>query len=277
MKEAHDELVIRRVLVAVDASPHSLAALETAAQLATCLGAELMGLFVEDVNLKRLTELPVAREVRYFSLTSHACGERAVDGQFQAQARRARQALASVAAGSGLAWSFRVVRGQVAHEVLNAAAEGDLMALGQVGFRPARGQLGSTARRVLEGHRGLTLVHPARARRDLPVVVLHDGSPEARRALGVAARLAARSDRALVVLELGGEAAEHDDGVLSRWLEEHPGVKHRRLPNLSPSVVLHTLGPEAGCLLVLPGSHRLDEDAVAGLVRNLTGPVLTVR
>ena len=58
---------IRRILVALDASTHSLAALETAAGLAARLEAELVGLFVEDINLLRAAELPFARETSFYS------------------------------------------------------------------------------------------------------------------------------------------------------------------------------------------------------------------
>ena len=67
MNDQELEPVIRRILVAVDASTHSLAALEAASVLAEVLNAELVGIFVEDINLLRLAGLPFAREVRYQS------------------------------------------------------------------------------------------------------------------------------------------------------------------------------------------------------------------
>ncbi len=51
MNERELEPTIRRILVALDASPHSQAALEAASDLADALKAELVGIFVEDVNL----------------------------------------------------------------------------------------------------------------------------------------------------------------------------------------------------------------------------------
>ena len=48
----------RRILVALDASAHSHAALAAAVALAARLHAEIEGLFVEDINLLRLAELP---------------------------------------------------------------------------------------------------------------------------------------------------------------------------------------------------------------------------
>ena len=53
MNEQEHALIIRRILVALDTSKHSLAALEAADELAAWLKAELFGLFVEDINLLR--------------------------------------------------------------------------------------------------------------------------------------------------------------------------------------------------------------------------------
>jgi hypothetical protein len=60
---------IRRILIALDASPDGLSALETSAWLAARMNAELQGLFVEDESLLRIAEIPLAREVPYFSAT----------------------------------------------------------------------------------------------------------------------------------------------------------------------------------------------------------------
>ena len=54
----------RRVLVALDSSAASSAALEVAAGVAASQACELSGLFVEDEDLLRLAELPFAREIQ---------------------------------------------------------------------------------------------------------------------------------------------------------------------------------------------------------------------
>ena len=55
---------IRRVVVALDASPCSRIVLRGAARISAALGAEVEGLFVEDIRLLTLAELPIAAEVR---------------------------------------------------------------------------------------------------------------------------------------------------------------------------------------------------------------------
>ena len=56
---------LHRILVPLDASENSLTALDTAAELAAVLDAELEGLFVEDINLLQLCDFPFAREVSF--------------------------------------------------------------------------------------------------------------------------------------------------------------------------------------------------------------------
>jgi len=142
--------VIRRILVALDASRHSVAALQVAADLASHLEAELVGLFVEDINLLRLAELPFAREVGSYSGTRRRLNTRQVERQLKVQAERARRALEAYADRASVRWSFEVTRGVVAPCVLAAASDADLVILGRAshGARTTGG-LGSTARRVL--------------------------------------------------------------------------------------------------------------------------------
>jgi len=53
-----------RILVALDATEDSLTSLDLATRLAAKLRAELEGLFVEDINLLRMADLPCTRVVR---------------------------------------------------------------------------------------------------------------------------------------------------------------------------------------------------------------------
>ncbi|HEY64488.1 MAG TPA: universal stress protein [Caldilineae bacterium] len=209
MSDTELEQQIRRILVALDASPHSLAALEAAAELAARLEAELLGLFVEDINLLRSAGLPFAREVGALSSTPQRLDSQRMERELRAQANRARRAMARIAGRTRVRWSFRVTRGQVASEVLAAASEADLISLGKAGWSwPGRGQLGSTARGVFAQARCHALLAQRGIRLAAPVAVVYDGSPSAKRALNTAARLMRGRRDPLIVFLLGNDA-EH--------------------------------------------------------------------
>ena len=82
MSEEKHDLIIRRILVGLDASPRSLSALEVACDLAARFRAELEGLFVEDIDLLRACELPFTREIRFFSGARHRLDTRIATSLF---------------------------------------------------------------------------------------------------------------------------------------------------------------------------------------------------
>lgn len=131
---------IRRVIVGLDPVQQSRALLEAAAELAGRMQAELLGLFVENQDLLHFAGLPFAREMGFESATRRALDVESMERTLRALAREARQALESAAEGTRVQWSFRVVRGAPAAELLAAAEETDLLIanLGAVPEPPAR-------------------------------------------------------------------------------------------------------------------------------------------
>jgi nucleotide-binding universal stress UspA family protein len=120
-------MTLRRIVVGLDAGPRGRAALEAAAQLAARMQAELVGLFVEDIDLLHLAGLPFAREVGYPSAALRRLDVAAMERALRATALEVQRTLAAVAGRAPLSWSFRIARGAVRTELRAAAAEGDIV------------------------------------------------------------------------------------------------------------------------------------------------------
>ena len=197
------DVAIQRILVALDASTYSLAALEAAAALAAVQRAELVGLFVEDENLLHLAGLPFAREVRAPSAKHKSISSDEMEHELRLQASQARQALESAATRFSVRWSFHTVRGQVTTTLLAAALEADLLAMGRVS-RPfsSRSRLGSTARAAMAETKRSLLLMPHDSNLSYPILVTYDGTMAARQALEAAARMAQAGGNHLTVLLL---------------------------------------------------------------------------
>jgi nucleotide-binding universal stress UspA family protein len=281
MAEAGREPAIRRILVALDASPHSLTALHAAAELAVGLKAELVGLFVEDINLLRMARLPSSREIGGFSSSRRPITTPQMELQLRTQARRARQALALEARRARVQWSFRVARGIISSELLAAAAEADLVILGKIGWPLTRTRrLGSTARAVLSQAACLTLILQHGARLGLPVLIVYDGSPIAHKALAAAARLVRGKNGYLtvVILAEGRETGQQLQSEASRWLEEH-GLEagYRWMVDGDLHKLARLVETERCGMLVLPAHSRLHNEMFLRLLDEIECPVLMVR
>ena len=189
---------IRRILVALDASPASRFTIQTAVDLAARFEAELIGLFVEDTNLLRVARLPFVREIGAFSFSARKLDLDDLQRQLRGQADRMRRSLASAAQLRGICWEFRVKRGPVAAEVMAAGAEADLMIMGRAGRSlTAHRRMGSTVRSMVLQRSGLTFILTAALRLAAPTILLYDGSQAGHKALEIAGSLVEAQNRRL--------------------------------------------------------------------------------
>ncbi len=193
---------VRRIVVALDAASGSAESLEAAAEIAERLSAELIGLFVEDVNLLRSGALPFVRQVSVRSGMWQDFDAHSIEREMRAGAAEARRLLETAAARRRVAHSFRVVRGQVAREVAAAAADADLLIV-EGTSRPLTPHIGlaSTTRVAAKAAvRSVFLLRPGTAGHNL--VALYDDAPGADRALAAATSLARSDGGALTILVL---------------------------------------------------------------------------
>jgi len=279
MKDENDHYTIRRILVALDASRHSWAALDAAVNLAVILEAKIEGLFVEDDNLIRLASLPFACETRFPSFTSSRVDRSRMERALKAQAEQARQALSGACEEKHVHWSFQVRRGVVTQEVLAAAREADVIILGKTGRHLVReGRIGSTARAVTAQAPCCVLI----LQRDLaiasPVTVVYDGSPVAQRALRVASRLAQRTNNYLSFIVVA-ETKKQEYQLQARtadWLRQQGLLIHyRRMEDRSAQALLQMIYKERSGLLVVSDT-LFSQSALQVVLDKITCPVLLV-
>lgn len=274
-----EALELRRILVALDASAHSLAALEAASRLAAELRAELLGLFVEDVELLQVAALPFTR-----AMSVQAHGEQLLNPEIMARALRvraaqARAALAAVAERRHVRWSFRVARGDIIDEVLSEAGRCDLVTLGKTSKAPVHHvRLGGTARTAAARASCSVLLFQEGTHLDWPVVALFDGST---RALAVASEFARSYGTGLVVLIVAQDprALPRREREAAAWLERRGRAAHvRRVDRATTTEICHAVRAEGGGLLVLDREGPLGRSKDLGdMLDELECPVLLLR
>lgn len=251
---------IRRIVAAFGASTASRVALESAVEVAARLGADLEALFVEDVTLLHLAELPFVRELSMHGAAGRPVQRAAIERELRALGAAAERRLVAAAARRRIRLSFKTARGYLPAEIGAAAATADLLILESISRPLAREtRLEMPVRQlVAEVARAVMLLQPARPPAG-PVHVVLEATAGAVRALGAARELARRYASPLVVTVAGG------DSQLERLVDE----AERAAPRTTP-VQRRAMG-EAG----MPALERLLNAVASGtLVLDITSPLL---
>ncbi|MHB1215234.1 MAG: hypothetical protein ACYCY9_09625 [Thiobacillus sp.] len=249
-----------RILVALDESPRSAAALTAAAALAAGLDAELAGLFVEDVNLQHLAGLPFAREFSLLSGVGRPLSQGEVEHTWRREAETVQRQLAEAAGPLRLRWSFQVARGRGFAEVHTQAQAFDLIVLGN---RPGIGVVRMTQANVAGVYPNV---------QGGPVLVLFEDASTSAHSLEMGAMLARRKGVELVLLVSAGSERAYRAACAdaqAALLAHGPSGRCTWLPVLDGARLIEVARREAaGCLvlanrerfLTLPGFERvLDE------------------
>jgi nucleotide-binding universal stress UspA family protein len=193
---------ISQLVVALDASPCSRLVFRTAARMAAGLGVGLKGVFVEDIHLLQVTDLPICQEVLIGSAAIRPLDRPALERDFRMLSEQTEAWAAAIAREYGLAWRFQVRRGNITQELMSAADKGDLLSLGRFGrsLFPQPARLGSVARALLAQHPFPLMLLDREIQFGQPVIAILDGSATDVERFSVAAQLSKIYKSCLIVL-----------------------------------------------------------------------------
>ena len=114
---------IRRIVAALQSQRPASERVPAIAELARRTEAELLGLFVEDIELLHFAGLPFAHEVGAATAQRRKVEVAAIERLMRARAEELRAALAAALENDTVRWSFRVERGTIPRQVLAAGME----------------------------------------------------------------------------------------------------------------------------------------------------------
>ncbi|MCL4264484.1 MAG: universal stress protein [Anaerolineae bacterium] len=270
---------IRHILVGLDVSQTSAAVLHTAVRLSAFLKADITGLFVEDINLIRLAQLPFSSEVRYLTAGIRPLHQEQMQQVLHSHATWLRYEFGQTARERSVKWDFRVARGFVSQELLAAAHQADLLVIGRLSsHRGVHKRVGSTALTAVQQAATSVLVVSPEADFSCPVTLLYDGSVAAAYALPVALSLAqlskqlvihirAQDDREAARIRQELDTAVNDDAILCSY--------RLWLPDQNPEQLWTAHLP--GIVVVGDGREGLAASFADQLLHTAPCPVLFIR
>ncbi len=203
-----------------------------------------------------------------------------IERRLRARAAILRRELDELAAEHKVPSTFRVLRGPIDRELLAAAVEADLLALGRLGHSLARrARLGSTAQTAVAQAASAVLL----VKEDVengPIIVLYDGSAAGQRALALAAELAGKVGdiRILVWASDEGAAFERRQEAADFLANLEVETQYQHLAGDNPHLVMRWINRQKGSLLIVGGSdNNLPADILQTLLDDAEQHILVIR
>jgi nucleotide-binding universal stress UspA family protein len=284
MSKESETAEIRSILVTLGACAQDESVLQSAAELAATLQAELRVLYIQDMGLMRFAELPIAAEVITFTACERRVNRARLEREMEARAKRISRELAQLAEQRQVRWSFKTVRGQGESEILAASEHADLLIVNRkTGRMLVRGdQLGSTADVIVTKSQRTVVLLEEHAHFDRPLVVLVENLERDRKALMIAIRLSHDDRRKLVVLVSAPnqETYQQIKTDTEQWLSGQPRqAGFGWLPKLNTHALANKLWQVGGGVLVVSAQTPLlhNQQFLTALMIALKFPIVLVR
>lgn len=283
MTESSDRRFFERVVVALDACSLRSSALEIAARLASASNGELVGLFVEDINLINLSSLPFSREISMRSLQTRSLEPIEIERQFRQSAGEARKELAHIAGRMNVAWRFDVVRGEMNRELVTAARKTDLLVLCEDSEVTDQRQADIGVEIVVQdvAFVGSVLVGRQVRSGQGGIVALVEDNAGGHSVILKAAELALAQDQPLILFAIAQSDEEAED--LKRQSEHamaggHP-VQMRRFFDFDLSTLVHNINVVWPSVVIICSAHDnvQSQTRIRRLVSQINAPILFLR
>jgi hypothetical protein len=262
----HESTPFSKIVVAVDPTEPGKTALEILRHIANRRGSELLGLFIEDIEILAHAQSRLAREI-ILSGMERPLNLSDLERQLRAQSSEARRIFERVAAQLGVPHAFQVSRGEVIDELVRMSAGAQILLVG-VGTESAVSRVWWSTRIYRLARARVPAVLYAREgwRTGSTVCVVLERSSDIRRAGEAAARLARASNSALTAVLLG-EARENQARVqeeLASMVGTDPRIRPFDNENLDFAELCTRLYRENARALVMPARLVSSDPAVVG-------------
>ncbi|NBC03576.1 MAG: universal stress protein [Bacteroidetes bacterium] len=275
--ETRKKVLVRKILVAIDTSKHSQAALKAAASLARIMEANIHGVFVHDEVWNRVSRLPSVTSVNSLTGQVSAFKDETMQDRVQILENRLRQKLKEISQMHDITHSWQLARGKVGEEILNAARETDLITIGLKGTTAQRKILGSSARRIIDQADKPVLLLKEGLNLGSTITAVFDGSIESKKGLKLALDLAERNESTLTILMIENdvdsqEGQKNEISNLLRGSTIFPEIK--QLDRSDPSRFINSVNLQKTGLLIIPKKQPLLTNSLQVILNHINCPLL---
>lgn len=271
-------IIFRKILVAVDTSSHSRAALQAAAVLAQKMEGSIHGIFVQDEIWQKISRLPAKTTISELTGARVNLEEQDIQQQINMLKKRLQRELQTISRQNKISYTWQTVQGRVEKEILKAARDADLVTIGRRGCSfPQKKKLGSSAKAIIQTTEKPLLILKKGLQLGESVSAIYDGSDESRRSVQLAISLAVKNESSVTVLRINDtrDIEQPDDEELEKMIASSPvPVEVQQLNITNIWSLTHSINRRRAGLLIIPKNQPLLKGHLETVLYQLDCPLL---
>lgn len=278
MTDSEDTSIkMTEILVALDHSSHSRAALESAAFIAELMEAKIHGLFVHDNQWLRISKLSSLSEIDVLTGSISPMGREALEREIQKLEKSIKKHFEIITRQHQLPHRWSTKKGEVADKVLEAAENCDIITIGSKGRSYSKTKkLGSTAATIIRSANKPILILQKRHNLNYPPIAIFDGSKKSISGLKIAEQIARRNETHLTVIDLSKAfPSTEKTGQALTGLKKDTKILQLNQPNMGR--FLFMINKLQAGLLILPKNERFTRiNTIEHILDSADCPVLLI-
>lgn len=268
----------KEILVALDHSHHSRAALESAAAIAQLMQAKVHGIFVHDDRWLRVSKLSSLFEIDELTGSVTPIKRNSVEQEIRSLERSIRDYFNRIVREHELSQSWSSTEGAVAEKVLEASKQADIISIGSRGRSYSRHEkIGSTALSIIQKANKPVLILQDRHTLGSSPILVFDGSEQSLSSLSIAVDIARENESRLTIIDISKAFPSngYDKSDLRKELNNDVETQIVKLDQPDMSKFLLLVNKLRGGLLILPKNKRFTNKKVMEyILGSVTSPVL---
>jgi len=281
VNDVYNPICVEWILVSLDSSSHSFAALHAAVELARHYHATLKGVFIEDTTLLNLAEMPFRQEVGEYSAIVREISLDGITRGIFVQSRWVIRTFQKLINQTNLAGNFSILRGNVVETIKQESENCDLLVVGKAGTNTLRREkLGSTAKALVHCHEKSILLVEEENRLGYPMIIFYDESPVGKVSLETARELLDEGETLVILVrDDSPESFQEQKHTISTWASQSEinisiQTYHKRYFDRFIQIIN---GLKEG-LFILPQNRKAENKLLLDYcLENVSLPILIIR
>ncbi|MGK7369184.1 MAG: universal stress protein [Candidatus Halalkalibacterium sp. M3_1C_030] len=278
-EDSNRSVLLREILVAIDTSSHSQAALEAAVTLAKTMEANLQGLFVQDELWQKISKLPSTSTVNTLTGNVLPLESETLEDQVRLLRNRLRRKMEFLSRRNKVTYSWSSMQGKVEEKVLEASKNADLITIGLKGKSARRKRIGSSAKKIIQKAGKPVLVLKEGLHLGTNLTVVYDASKESQKGIRLALKIAEKNNSSINVLVVDNnpDALDQRNKELENLVDgASVSVNIELMKNTDLGSFLNSINEQHSGLLIVPKNQPLLAKSFETILLHINCPLLMV-